>query len=366
MRYLIGMLIVSLLLTMMPTRSYAAADPNRLHGTLWKLLRYGAENAPTLPVGQQAITLSFGANGIGGSGGCNVYGGSYRIEGENISFSNIFSTLIACEPEEIAKQEQAYFQALRKATRYRFDDGLLIINYSADESLVFTRLLSFADSTWQLLSYGEADAQTSVLPERPITLALTADGASGSSGCNTYRAMPTYREESIRFERIISTRMACSEALMAQERAYLEALGNVQDYRVVNGQLVLRYGERGRLTFVRVPTFTESAWQLTAYGAPNALIPAAGEVTLRFVESRAEGSTACSAYSASYEVSGDSLSFSAFVSAQQPCLTAELSQQEQAFLKALERVTHYAQLGDEFILHYGAGERLIFKRTSAQ
>jgi heat shock protein HslJ len=216
------------------------------------------------------------------------------------------------------------------------------------------------------VTYGEVDAQTSVLPERPITLTLTANSASGSSGCNTYRAVPTYREEFIRFERIISTRMACPEALMAQERTYLEALSNVQDYRVVDGQLVLRYGERGRLTFVRVPTFIESTWQLIAYGAPNALIPAVGEVTLRFAESRAEGSTVCSAYSASYAVGGDSLSFSALISTRQPCPTAELSQQEQAFLKALERVTHYAESGDELILHYGAGERLIFKRASAQ
>jgi heat shock protein HslJ len=365
MKYLIWTLIVVLSLAALPVRSYAA-DPNRLIGTQWKLLRYGAENAPVSPVGEQSITLIFGADSIGGSGGCNTYGGSYRVDGTTISFSNIFSTLIACEPEEIAKQEQAYFRALRTATEFRFADGLLIIGYGTGETLVFTRLLTFADSTWRLIAIESPSAGLELTQERAITLKLTADGAGGSSGCNTYRTTPTYREDSISFAQIVSTQMMCAEPIMTLERTYLEALSAVQSYRVVNGQLVLLYGDSGRLIFDRVLTLTESAWRLTAYGAPNALIPAEGKVSLAFSQGRASGSTGCNQYNASFTVRGDSLSFSPPLTTRRACLTASLSQQEQAFLKALERVTHYTKQGDELTLHYGAGERLIFKRIVVQ
>ncbi len=362
MKYLIWTLIVLLSLAALPTRS-SAADPNRLVGTQWKLLRYGAESTPATPIGDQAITLTFGAESIGGSGGCNTYGGGYRVDGATISFSNIFSTLIACEPETIAKQETAYFQALRKATEFRFEDGLLIVRYGADEALVFTRLLAFADSTWRLLAIESPDAQVTLIDEAPITLILMAERASGSSGCNTYRAVPTYREDSIRFGQIVSTQMACAEPLMALEQTYLAALGAVESYRVVDGQLVLLYSSSGRLIFDRVATFTESAWQLSAYGAPNALILATGEVTLRFAEGRALGSTGCNQYNAIFSARGDSVSFSNPITTRRACPNAALSQQEQTFLKALERATHYSQQGGELTLHYGAGERLIFKRA---
>lgn len=362
MRYLIWTLIVLLSLAALPTRS-SAADPNRLVGTQWKLLRYGTRSAPVTPVGDQAITLTFGAESIGGSGGCNTYGGGYRVDGATISFSNIFSTLIACEPETIAKQETAYFQALRKATEFRFEDGLLSIRYGDDEVLVFTRLLAFADSTWRVIAVQAPDAQVTLVEEATITLALTAERANGSSGCNTYRATPIYREDSIRFEQIISTRMACAEPLMALEQTYLEALGAVESYRVVDGQLILLYGAGGRLILDRVASFTESAWQLSAYGAPNALSPAVGEVTLRFAAGRAVGSTGCNQYTVAFSARGDSVSFSNPITTRRACPNAALSQQEQAYIKALERATHYSEQGDELTLHYGAGERLIFKRA---
>ncbi len=365
MKYLIWTLIMLLSLAALPVHSYAA-DPNRLIGTQWKLLRYGLENAPTALVGEQAITLNFGADSIGGSGGCNIYGGSYRVEDTTISFSNVFSTLIACEPEEIGRQEQAFFRALRTATQFRFADGLLIISYGTDEALVFTRLFNFADSTWRLIALESPSAGLELIGEPAITLKLTADSAGGSGGCNTYRSVPIYREESISFGQIISTQMACAEPVMALERAYLEALSAVQSYRMVNGQLVLLYGAGGRLIFDRVPTFAESQWRLSAYGAPNALIPAAGEVTLHFAEGRAGGSTGCNQYSTSFAARGDSLSFSVLITTRRACPSAALSSQEQAFIKALERVTHYSEQGDELTLHYDAGKRLIFKRASVQ
>lgn len=71
-------------------------------------------------------TLVFGeANGIGGNGGCNVYGGSVSFgdDGE-IEISEVFSTMMACEDPKLG-QEQAYFAALETVAHYTLAEGRL-------------------------------------------------------------------------------------------------------------------------------------------------------------------------------------------------------------------------------------------------
>ncbi len=367
MKYLIWALIVAFALTLLPTHSTAAANPNRLVGTRWKLLAFGAENAPSAPIGQQSITLNLGADAIGGSGGCNTYGGNYTVNGETISFKEIFSTLIACEPLAITQQEQAYFQALGAATRFRFEDGLLIISYGNGEVLIFTRLIDLVDSQWRLINYSAPSAEIA-LPDSPaITLSLTADRASGSGGCNSYTAALTYAEDRLSFGQIASTEMACDEPIMTMETTYFEALAKVGRYQIVDGQLVLLSDDGQRLTFVRLPTFTESAWRLVTYGAPNNQIAVAeAEITLSFAEGRAAGSGGCNQYSAPFTVAGDSLSFGTVVSTRRACLSTALSQQEQAYFRALETVLYYTQTGDSLMLHYADNQTLVFKRANAE
>lgn len=367
MKYLIWALIVALTVALLPTRSAAAANPNRLVGTRWKLLAFGTENAPNTPIGQQSITLNLGADAIGGSGGCNTYGGSYAVNGETISFKEIFSTLMACEPIAVTQQEQAYFQALGTATRFRFEDGLLIISYGNGEALLFTRLIDLADSQWRLINYSAPSAEIA-LPDSPaITLTLTAERASGSGGCNSYTAALTYAEDRLSLAQIASTQMACDEPTMNMETIYFEALAKAERYQIVDGQLVLLGDDGQRLTFVRLPTFTESAWQLVAYGAPNNLSAVVEtEITLSFAEGRAVGNGGCNQYNAPFEVAGDSLSFGAVVSTRRACLSTALSQQEQAYFQALETVLYYAQAGDELTLYYGNNETLVFKRIGSE
>lgn len=66
------------------------------------------------------------AGKAGGSGPCNVYFATAKVDGSTIAISDIGSTFKACAPEIMA-EEKALFEALAKAASYHVDAGKLII-----------------------------------------------------------------------------------------------------------------------------------------------------------------------------------------------------------------------------------------------
>jgi peptidyl-Lys metalloendopeptidase len=120
----------------------ASAEPDQpsaggitLAGTEWVLTSL-AGNASMQ--GTQ-ITLSFEAESLGGSGGCNTYGGSYTASDDSLAVSDLYWTEMAClEPEGILDQELAYLNALNAVASYRVDAGRLqLYGEAGTQVLVF-------------------------------------------------------------------------------------------------------------------------------------------------------------------------------------------------------------------------------------
>jgi heat shock protein HslJ len=81
--------------------------------------------------------LTFGKDGtVGGSGGCNSLGGTYKVDGSQITFSDITSTLMACDDVRMA-QESAVTQVLSGTATYEIDGNTLTLTNN-DMVLVFT------------------------------------------------------------------------------------------------------------------------------------------------------------------------------------------------------------------------------------
>ncbi|WP_119068807.1 META domain-containing protein [Aggregatilinea lenta] len=107
-----------------------------LADTSWQLETLDGE---TLADGSE-ITLMFEEEDrVSGSGGCNVYGGSYSLDRDALTFSQVISTERACLDDAIMAQEQAYFAALASATSYTLTDEQLTIAYGDDQQMVFVR-----------------------------------------------------------------------------------------------------------------------------------------------------------------------------------------------------------------------------------
>ncbi len=117
-------------------------DGVNLANTKWKLVSYGLPGAETLIIESSAITLEFDDEGLAsGTGGCNGYSAQYEALGDQLSFSEVTSTLLACEAEGIDEQEQHYFKSLRASSRFElaedrltiwYDDGSGVLNFQKE------------------------------------------------------------------------------------------------------------------------------------------------------------------------------------------------------------------------------------------
>ena len=117
----------------------APAPGSELTGTSWRLVSLDGNAQVGAALGSQSVTLIFSSDTeAGGSGGCNSFGGSYEANASTgtISFSELVSTLIACE-EPIMSVETAYFEALNAAQTYNISGTRMTIRGGG--TLVFER-----------------------------------------------------------------------------------------------------------------------------------------------------------------------------------------------------------------------------------
>jgi len=106
---------------------------SELNGTSWTLVSLEGESI----VGDTDLTLMFDDGVAGGAGGCNQFGGVYEASGSDLTFSDIVSTLIACEDQDLMDQETAYLSALQEVTGYQMtDDDRLVLQDAAGNALL--------------------------------------------------------------------------------------------------------------------------------------------------------------------------------------------------------------------------------------
>ena len=139
--WLIGGLVIAVLLSgcIVPwqqarqTDQQPAAGPLPLIGTTWILKGYKGSYGLMVPIYPNFkarvdyVTARFDDGGnLGGFAGCNHYGASYTLIGQNgISISLLSTTLVACQSPE-GKQEGAYLSLLRSVSSYETTaDGML-------------------------------------------------------------------------------------------------------------------------------------------------------------------------------------------------------------------------------------------------
>lgn len=209
------------------------ADPAGLEGSAWVLSGgidvAGWETAPP--------TVEFERGQVGGSTGCNSFGGSYETAGSSLKLGEISSTLKGCPPPT-GNVERAFMEQLEVASEWRIEDGELVL--AGDGSELRFRAASPAGS-WRATSILQGDAVTSLLAGTEITAKISAGSIDGTSGCNNYRGSARTEGSSISIGQLSGTEMACSTpaGLMKQERAYLEALPRAAKFTVEAGGLVL-------------------------------------------------------------------------------------------------------------------------------
>jgi heat shock protein HslJ len=123
-----------LVMTYGPDQALVFVRIASLAGTAWQLISLDGQEAPV----EDPITLIFAEDAqITGSGGCNPYGGSYRVEGDTLTFSELVTTRIACMENGVMERETQFFAALNAAVGYELREGRLVIVYGDGQELIF-------------------------------------------------------------------------------------------------------------------------------------------------------------------------------------------------------------------------------------
>jgi len=113
---------------------------NPLVGSTWQLQRI---DGVAVPAGV-TVTVVFDDGQIGGNGGCNSYGGSYQLQGSNLSFADVFMTQMYCEGAGSATEQQ-YMAALMEIRSFVVAAGtstaeLALLDGNQRTRLVFVQI----------------------------------------------------------------------------------------------------------------------------------------------------------------------------------------------------------------------------------
>lgn len=113
---------------------------------------------------------------------------------------------------------------------------------------------SLAGSSWIVTALADAEP----LAGHPVTFEFGEQGGiSGDASCNHFGGECAIEGDKITITRVRSTRRACEEPVMAQERSFLALLGSAQTWVVTaEDELVLR-GPEGEIKAHRRPQNTQ-------------------------------------------------------------------------------------------------------------
>lgn len=228
-----------LILSVILSACTGSANPPTPASNPWVLTEINGQ--PVLP--GSLPTLRFESDRAGGNGSCNGFGGEYTLNGDQLTFGPLVSTLMACMEPGVMEQESAYLAALQATTRYQIKDGRLqLLDASGAIVLVFDpQDMNLQGKTWQLSFYNDGSALVSVLENTQPTLVFDGETVRGSGGCNQFSGSFKLEGQSLSLGGLAATEMACPEpeGLMQQEAAYLAVLAQITGYRMEGAGLSL-------------------------------------------------------------------------------------------------------------------------------
>jgi heat shock protein HslJ len=98
-----------------------SGDSPTLPGTSWIVTSINR-----VPTADPKPTIDFGDDGsVSGNTTCNQYSGTYTVDGDNIDFSPLASTMMACTDPALSAQESIFIETVQGSTFWAIDGGNL-------------------------------------------------------------------------------------------------------------------------------------------------------------------------------------------------------------------------------------------------
>lgn len=235
----------SLLATMAFGSGCGGTEPSALPiDTIWRWIELRGSDPIEVP-NPNLYTLEFGADGgYAFRADCNNGGGSYEVQGDQLSLGPAAMTQAACPPGSLGNR---FATSLGGAARYSRDAERLVIELEDGAgSLVFAPQpdLPLVGSSWLVRAVNNG-RQGVVSTALGSTLSATFDAEgrmSGSAGCNRYWAEFSIDGDALALGTATATRSVCPEpeGVMQREAEFLIALGTVARFEQRGDRLQLR------------------------------------------------------------------------------------------------------------------------------
>lgn len=115
-----------------------------LYNTKWSLKKIHNNGNEEIVNTKAFIRFDKEKGSAGGNGSCNGFGSTATINGDKVSFKNIFSTKMYCE--HVQQVESKFLGSLEKVTRYEikdkslllYSDKVLLLEFIAQEEIKST------------------------------------------------------------------------------------------------------------------------------------------------------------------------------------------------------------------------------------
>ena len=229
--------------------SEVAAESPALENVTWRLTGLPGQ---TLPAGQgrNAITVRFEAGRVQGFSGCNQLMGSYTLEGERLVLGTLGGTMMAC-PEPAMSVERSFLGSFAGTMDFVVaGNELALTPAGGGDALKFEREAPprLEGTRWEVTGYNNG-RQAVVGPKVGTRLTLMFDDGkvSGESGCNRFHGLYKVAGNALAIHALATTRMACADAVMAQEQEFLSALQSATTWDVVRGMLDMHRADGERV-----------------------------------------------------------------------------------------------------------------------
>lgn len=230
-----------------------------LYQNEWKLTELPGQPVPIVSRAQLAFTPGT-VNRVSGNAGCNRLTGSFELSStNNIKFSPMAVTKMACAEPALNEVETKFLSALTNASQWSIENGTLSLT---DGGVVLAKLIAQRPATadekklngnWELnFLSGTKIALAGLFPNgKPnIVFAFPADEVKGNGGCNGYSAKVKVDKQKISFSDPLSTMMFCEGN---GEPQYFKMLKTITSYALSNSEntLTLIAGDIAVMTFSR-------------------------------------------------------------------------------------------------------------------
>jgi len=107
-----------------------------LYNTKWFLKKIYTGHALQMVETKAFIRFDQAKSSAGGNGSCNSFGSTAAINGNEVSFKNVFSTKMYCE--QVQQIENNFLGSLEKINRYEIKDKSLFMYRDKELLLEFT------------------------------------------------------------------------------------------------------------------------------------------------------------------------------------------------------------------------------------